>query len=278
MGKQRPLNAKTLFSILDCPLRRRNMPQAKPKSQQQPTSNPTALGESDPKVKQILSTLRTHWEMGREISDGNLSVKACAAKFNFNERTVRDRRTFYREYGPEEFKKFCDLRFNSSKRPLDSGYIRYLVTIKGPVKGFGDTAVEARYAFAKHAANIDLSKSQLHTLIKDKTGKSKSSHGGKFSPRDKASAIEGVARDAVKWIKRCEAAVDLGRAKAKPSQMLKSLLIEFSKWTSNAAKFCEIPKGNVKKAELLVESMRESLDGILELQSKCVATLKAQKV
>ncbi len=245
------------------------MPKLKPKK---PSSKPTASAKADPKVAQILDTLQSHWDMGRKISDSNLSAKEIAIKLGINERTVRERHAFYKEYPSEEFEKFCKLRFSKSKRPLDSGYVRYLVTIKGPVKEYGDTASEARYAFAKFAADNDYSKPRLHSFIKDvlaklNPGKPKASHGRKPDPPDKASAIEEVAHEAVKWIRRCEVAIEFVRAKQYPSQTLKSLLLELKKWSESAAELCEVPKD----AEAALESMRQSLEEIRALHSRCIA-------
>lgn len=214
--------------------------------------------------------------MGREISEGKLAVKDFAIENGINERTVRDRRAFYKEYSAEEFEEFCNIRFNKSKRPLDSGFIRYLVTIKGPVPGFGETAAEARYAFAEHAAINDLSPAQLHDLIKRKCGRPKASHGRKYRPKDKASAIEDVAREALKWIKRCEAAIELVPSNSRPSQTLNSLLQEFSKWTSNAAEICKDPMDNAGKAKSLMGNMELSREAIRALHSSCVARLKVK--
>lgn len=245
------------------------MPKAKTKK---PNSNPTASAKTDPKVQQILDTLQSHWEMGGKISKGKLTVKEFAIENGINERTVRDRRAFYKEYPPEEFEEFRNLRFSKSKRPLDSGFIRYLVTIKGPVKGYGATASEARYAFAKFAADNDYSKPRLHAFIKDvlaklNPGKPKASHGRKPDPPDKASAIEEVAHETVKWIRRCEVAIEFVRAKQYPSQTLKSLLLELKKWSESAAELCEVPKD----AEAALESMRKSLEEIRALHSRCIA-------
>lgn len=169
------------------------MPKAKNK---QPKSKPIASTKTDPKVQRILNTLQAHWNMGRKISESKLSVKEFAIENGIDERTVRERRTLFKEYPSEEFEKFCSLRFNKSKRPLDSGYIRYLVTIREPVNGFA-TASEARFDFAKFAADNDYSKPRLHSFIKDvlakrNRGKPKASHGRKPDPPDKASAIEEV--------------------------------------------------------------------------------------
>ncbi len=252
------------------------MPQLKPKSQQQSILNPPALAKTDLKAKQILETLRVHWELGREISDGNWNVKEFAIKAGIDERTVRDRRTFYKEYSCEEFEKFRDLRLSKSKLPLDSGYIRYLVTIKGPVKGFADTATEARYAFAVHAAKNDLSPAELHDLIKRQCGRPKSSHGGKHRPRDKATAIERSAREAKTWISLCEAAINFVRGNSRPSQRMVTLLRELSQWTSNAAELCEVPKDNEEKSESLLGSMKSSREKILAMHSNCIAKLKVK--
>ncbi len=249
------------------------MPKAKSK---QPISKPTASPKTEPKVQQILNTLQSHWDIGREISEGKLRVKEFAMENGINERTVRDRRAFYKEYSAKEFEEFCNLRFSKSKRPLDSGYIRYLVTIKGPVKGYGATASEARYAFAEHAAINDLSPAQLHDLIKRKCGRPKASHGRKYRPKDKASAIEDVAREALKWIKRCEAAIELVPSNSRPSQTMITLLREFSQWTSNAAELCEVQKDNEEKSESLSGSMESSREKILALHSSCVAMLKVK--
>ena len=268
------LNGQTLFSILDCPLRRRNMPKAKSK---QPNSNPTASTKADPKVAQILATLSAHREMGRDIVDRKLKIKASTVEKGIPERALRTRRAFFLAYKSEnEFQRFCKLRFNGSKRPLDSSYIKYLLTIKGPVPGFGETAAEARYAFAEHAAINDLSPAQLHDLIKRKCGRPKASHGRKYRPKDKASAIEDIAREALKWIKRCEAAIELIPSNSRPSQTMVTLLREFSQWTSNAAELCEVPKDNEKKSESLWGSMESSREKILTLHSSCVARLKVK--
>ena len=268
------LKAQTLFSILDCPLRRRNMPKAKLK---QPNSKPAASTETDPKVAQILATLRDHREMGREIVDRKLKIKEFAVDKEIPERTLRTRRAFFLAYESEsEFQRFCELRFNGSKRPLDSSYIRYLLTIDGPVPGFGETVADARYKFAEHAAKNDLSPAQLHDLSKRECGRPKSSHGRKYRPRDKATTIEDVVREAVKWIKRCEAAIELVPSSSRPSQTMVTLLREFSQWTSNAAELCEVPKDNEKKSKLLWGSMESSREKILTLHSSCVAKLKVK--
>ncbi len=183
------------------------------------------------------------------------------------------RRTL-RDYPIKEFNKFRNLRFSKSKRPLDSGYIRYLVTIKSPVKEYGDTASEARYAFAKFAADNDYSKPRLHSFIKDvlaKTnpGKPKATHGRKPDPPDRASAIEEIAHEAVKWIRRCEVAIEFISA-AKPSKTLGSLLSELSIWSASAANLCNVPED----AESDRESKRQSLEKILALHSTCIAEVK----
>ena len=250
------------------------MPKAKSKSKQKPISNPVVSTKTDLKIERILNTLQIHWEMGGEISKGKLTVKEYAITNEINERTVRDRRAFYKEYPLKEFNKFRMLRFSKSKLPLDSGYIRYLVTIKGPVKGYGDTASEARYAFAKFAADNDYSKPRLHAFIKDvlaKTnpGKPKATHGRKPDLPDRASAIEVVAHEAVKWIRRCEVAIEFISA-AKPSKTLEALLSELSIWSASAAKLCDVPKD----AESDRESMRQSLEKILALHSTCIAEVK----
>ena len=264
-----------MFSILDCPLRRRNMPKAKSKSKQKPILNPVVSAKTDLKIERILNTLQIHWKMGCEISaDDKLKVKEYAINNGIDERTVRERRTFYKEYPLEEFEKFRNLRFSKSKLPLDSGYIRYLVTIKSPVKEYGDTASEARYAFAKFAADNDYSKPRLHAFIKDELakrsqGKPKATHGRKPALPDRASAIEVVAHEAVKWIRRCEVAIEFISA-AKPSKTLEALLSELSIWSASAAKLCNVPKD----AESDRESMRQSLEKILALHSTCIAEVK----
>ncbi len=252
------------------------MPKAKSKQQ---NSNPTASAKADPKVQQILDTLQDHWDMGRKISDGNLSVKKFAIKIGINERTLRTRRAFYLAYkSKSEFQRFRDLRFNESKRPLDSSYIKYLLTIKTPFTKFGKTVEDARNGFAEHAAKNDLSPAQLHDLIKRECGRPKSSHGKKYRPRDKATAIEGVVREAVKWIKRCDAAIELVQSDEEADKTLLSLLEHFSQWTSNAVKLFPVSKVKAKKGASPEESMKESLDGILVLQSKCLAPLNVKKV
>lgn len=260
------------------------MPKAKTKK---PNSKPTASAKADPKVQQILDTLQSHWDMGLEISEGKLTVKEFAIENGINERTVRDRRAFYKEYPPEEFENFRTLRFSKSKRPLDSGYVRYLLTIKTPFKKFGKTVADARNGFAKHAAKNDLSPAQLHDLIKRECGRPKSSHGRKYRPRDKATTIEDVVREAVKWIKRCDAAIELVPSDEEADKTLLSLLEHFSQWTSNAAKrfavsnavkLCAVSKVITKKSASPAEIMKESLDGILALQSKCLAPLSVKKV
>ncbi len=271
------MKAQTLFSILNCPLRPRNMPKLKPKK---PSSDPTASTKTDPKVAQILDTLQSHWDIGRDIIASKLTIKVFAKENEIPEqalRTLRFRRAFYLAYkSKSEFQRFRDLRFNESKRPLDSSYIKYLLTIKTPFKKFGETVADARNGFAEHAAKNDLSPAQLHDLIKRECGRPESSHGRKYRPRDKATAIEDVAREAVKWIKRCEAAIELVPSNSRPSQTMVTLLRELSQWTSNAAELCEVPKDNEEKSKLLSLSMNSSWEKILAMHSSCVAKLKVK--
>ena len=251
------------------------MPKAKPRK---PISNPTASTKTDPKVEQILATPRAHWEMGRKISQGKLTPKAFAIEHRINERTVRDRRAFYQAYeSKNEFQRCCKLRLNNSKRPLNSSYIKYLLTIDDKIKGFVKSPADTRYAFAELAAKNDLSPAQFHDLIKRECGRPISSNGRKFRPRDKATAIEDVAREAVKWIKRCEVVIELVPSTEVEDQRLFSLLKNFNMWVLKAVKLCEVPKVNEKKAESISKNMKQSLERILELFSTCDAPLKGKK-
>ena len=147
------------------------------------------------------------------------------------------------------------------------------MTIDDKIKGFVKSPADTRYAFAEQAAKNDLSPAQLHGLIKRECGRQKSSHGGKYRPRDKAAAIEDVAREAVKWINRCEAAIEF-KSTEKPTNMLEPLLLEFSKWTAEAAKLCKAPKD----AESVAERMRTSLKKIQDMLSSCVESLTDRTV
>ena len=247
------------------------MPKAKPK---RPNSNPTASAKIDPKVEQILATLRAHREMGRDIAVRKLKIKAFAVEKGIPERALRTRRAFFLAYKSEnEFQRFCKLRFKGSNRPLNSSYIRYLLTIKDKVKGLGKSPADARYAFAEQAAKNDLSPAQLHDLIKRQCGRQKSLPGRTYRPRDKATAIEDVAREAVKWIKRCEAAIEF-KSTAKPTKTLEPLLLEFSKWTVDAVTLCKAPID----AESVADRMRTSLKKIQEMLSSCVVTMTDKTV
>ena len=255
------------------------MPKAKSK---QPNSNPTASTKTDPKVQQILDTLQDHWKMGHDIIASKLTIKVFAKENDIPEqalRTLRFRRAFYLAYkSKSEFQRFRDLRFNESKRPLDSSYVKYLLTIKTPFKKFGETVADARNGFAEHAAKNDLSPAQLHDLIKRECGRPESSHGRKYRPRDKATAIEDVAREAVKWIKRCEVAIELVRNAAETDESLLSLLKHFSQWASKAVKLCEVPISDIAQAKSRKKGMETHFVGIRESLSTCVSLLQSKKV
>ena len=241
------------------------MPLKKSKGRKQGISNPAT---SDPIKEKMLATLRSHWDMGLEITERKVSIRDFAKEKGIPERTARARRAFYLAYrSVNKLNKLCALRRKVTDRPLNSGHVGYLLTIKGSVTDFGDNTTDARNAFAKHAAKNDLSPAQLHTFIRSKCDRSNASHGRAIVPRNTASAVENVARDAVNWIKRCDVTIDFIQSDTKTSKTLVALLEEFSKWTSYAARLCDVPRGDEKKVESLERSMESSRQKMLDVLS-----------
>jgi len=194
--------------------------EAMKKSKPTKVSATKAKGGNEPRLspqarvnEKILGTLREHYKLGQEAlkyrQDGG-SLAEFAAEQGLVERTARMRLAFARQYTKADLERLCKLRRARSGKPLLSGHVTYLLTIKAAAKANKKETRLARKNFEKMATENDWSPSQLHAEIRKKYAGGKKTHGRTFIMESQpTNAVNKAIEQASNWQKRSEAAYQL---------------------------------------------------------------------